>query len=358
MKKNLDLTNQDSILLLSDKGSSSEDYSCTEGSFFNEEDQNLIENKELYKKQNIINGSVSFVNKFEFIKNSNFFYKFYINNIPLILIMNILSLIFFLIIICTKIFFLFFMKSVDITNKFMLYIIFLFLPFILLTLVKIIVLYNEFKKNDKENENKDLMRLLVQKWNVYYSISLFLLSLNFILKILMVDIFNYHYKIILIVDILIILFSLIIIGIIYYFTKSSNNNILISKTIDIISFPLSISVLLSFVIINFVDQFNNLIYINSLNCFLLSCISLLVMVYYNDILFSFLILIYQMGGIKEISFYNMNFHLFCTLINFGFIIFMSIKNIRKGFLCSNDENSYSLIDEQFHYATEETNELI
>lgn len=65
-----------------------------------------------------------------------------------------------------------------------------------------------------------------------------------------------------------------------------------------------------------------------------------------------------MGGIKEISFYNMNFHLFCTLINFGFIIFMSIKNIRKGFLCSNDENSYSLIDEQFHYATEETNELI
>ena len=358
MEIKLDLSNQENSLLLSDRGSSSKDYSCTEGSFFNEEDQNLMENKELFNKQNIINGSVSFTNKFEFIKKSNFIYKFYINNTSLILIMNILSLIFFLLIICIKILFLFILKPADINNKFMLYIIFLFLPFILLTLIKNIVLYNESKVMDKESENnKDLMRLLVQKWNIYYSISIFLLSLNLIFKLLLVDIIGFRYKIIFVIEILIIIFSLILLVMIYYFTKSSNNNIIIIKTIDIISFPLSISVLLSFVIINFVDQIKNLIYINSIYCFLLSCISLLVMVYYNDILFSFVILIYQMGGINEISFYNMNFHLFCTLINLGFIIFMSIKNIRKGFLCANDENSYTLIDEQFHYNTEEeTNE--
>ena len=80
------------------------------------------------------------------------------------------------------------------------------------------------------------------------------------------------------------------------------------------------------------------------------------MVYYSDILFSFLILIYQMGGIKKISFYTMNFHLFCTLLNLGFTIFMSIKNVRNGALCSNDENNYILINEQIKYISEYTNE--
>ena len=353
MKNKIDLLkDENSSQLLSDKALTIEIFSATEGSFFEQEDQNLIENKELYNKQNILNGSISFINKFEFMKNSNYIYKFYINNTSLILIMNILSLIFLLFIICVKLIFLFFVRSIIINNKFMLYIIILFIPFILSTLIKIIVLYNEFKKNDKENENKDLMRLLIQKWNIYYSISIILLSLNFILKLILVDIFNIYYKIILITDLLIIIFSLLILGIIYYFTKSSNNNILIINTIDFISFPLSISVLLSFTIINCVDQMNNLIFSRSLYCFILMCISLLLMVYFNDILFSFLIFIYQMGGINEISFYNMNFHLFCTLINLGFIIFVSIKNIRKGSLFSNDDNNYLLIDDEFHYSAE------
>ena len=353
MKNKIDLLkDENSSQLLSDKALTSEVFSATEGSFFEQEDQNLIENKELYNKQNILNGSISFINKFEFMKNSNYIYKFYINNTSLILIMNILSLIFLLFIIGIKLVFLFFVRSIIINNKFMLYIIILFIPFILSTLIKIIVLYDEFKKNDKENENRDLMRLLIQKWNIYYSISIFLLSLNFLLKLLLVDLFNIYYKIILIIDLLIIIFSLIILGIIYYFTKSSNNNILIINTIDFISFPLSISVLLSFTIINCVDQMNNLIFNSSLYCFILLCISLLLMVYFNDILFSFLIFIYQMGGINEISFYNMNFHLFCTLINLGFIIFVSIKNIRKGSLFSNDDNNYLLIDDEFHYSAE------
>ena len=200
------------------------------------------------------------------------------------------------------------------------------------------------------------MRLLIQKWNIYYSISLLLLSLNSILKLIVIDRYNYRHKIILIIVILIILLSLIILGIIYYFTKSSDNNILIINLMDKISFPLSISILLSFEIINFVEQFNDLIYINNIFCFLLSCLSLVLMVYFNDILFSLLVMLYQMGGIKYISFHNMSFQLFCTLINMGFIIFMSIKNIRSGFCYQNNDNNYTLIDDQFQDNSEETND--
>ena len=109
MKNKIDFLKDESMSqLLSDKALpvTNEAFSATEGSFFEEEDQNLIENKELYNKQNIISGKVSFIDKFEFIKNSNYIYKFYTNNTSLILIMNILSLIFLLFIICIKLIFL------------------------------------------------------------------------------------------------------------------------------------------------------------------------------------------------------------------------------------------------------------
>jgi len=76
------------------------------------------------------------------------------------------------------------------------------------------------------------------------------------------------------------------------------------------------------------------------------------MVYYNDILCSFLIFLYQLGGIKHISFYNMSFHTFCTLINLGFIIFMTFKSIKKHFFAPADENVYCLVQEE----TNETND--
>ena len=341
--------------ILSEKESSSEVSSGTDGSFFDQEDANLIENKELDNRRNIINGSLSFINKFEFMKKTNLFYNLYVDNISFVLITNIISLLVLLIIIFVKSVYLFLSIS-KLSDYFMLAIIVSLVPFLTSTLSKIILLYNDYKNNDKENENRDLMRLLIQKWNIYYSISLFLLSLNSILKLIVIDRYNYRHKIILIIVILIILLSLIILGIIYYFTKSSDNNILIINLMDKISFPLSISILLSFEIINFVEQFNDLIYINNIFCFLLSCLSLVLMVYFNDILFSLLVMLYQMGGIKNISFHNMSFQLFCTLINMGFIIFMSIKNIRSGFCYQNNDNNYTLIDDQFQDNSEETND--
>ena len=275
------------------------------------------------------------------MKKTNLFYNLYVNNISLFLIINIISLLILLIIIFVKSLYLF-LSIRNLSDYFMLAIIASLIPFLASTLSKIILLYNDYKNNDKENENRDLMRLLIQKWNIYYSISLILLSLNSILKLIVI---------------LIILLSLIILGIIYYFTKSSDNNILIINLSDKISFPLSISILLSFEIINFVEQFNDLIYINNVFCFLLSCLSLVLMVYFNDILFSLLVMLYQMGGIKNMSFHNMSFQLFCTLINMGFIIFMSIKNIRSGFSHqNNNDNNYTLIDDQLQDNSEETND--
>lgn len=67
-------------------------------------------------------------------------------------------------------------------------------------------------------------------------------------------------------------------------------------------------------------------------------------------------MLYQMGGIKNISFHNMSFQLFCTLINMGFILFMSIKNLRSGFCYQNNDNNYTLIDDQFQDNSEETND--
>ena len=341
--------------ILQERESSSDVSSGTDGSFFDQEDVNLIENKELYNRKNIINGSLSFINKFEFMKKTNVFYNLYIDDISLVLIINIISLVILLLIILAKSIYLFLSIS-KLSDYFMMAIIVSLVPFLVSTLSKIIILYNDYKNNDKENENKDLMRLLIQKWNIYYSISLLLLSLNSILKLIVIDRYNYRHKIILIIVILIILLSLIILGIIYYFTKSSDNNILIVNLMDKISFPLSISILLSFEIINFVEQFNDLIYINNIFCFLLSCLSLVLMVYFNDILFSLLVMLYQMGGIKYISFHNMSFQLFCTLINMGFIIFMSIKNIRSGFCYQNNDDNYTLIDDQFQDNSEETND--
>ena len=341
--------------ILPERESSSDVSSGTDGSFFDQEDVNLIENKELDNRRNIINGSLSFINKFEFMKKTNLFYNLYVNNISLVLIINIISLLILLIIIFVKSVYQF-LSIRNLSDYFMLAIIASLIPFLASTLSKMILLYNDYKNNDKENENRDLMRLLIQKWNIYYSISLLLLSMNSILKLIIIDGYNYRHKIFLIIVVLIILLSLIILGIIYYFTKSSDNNILIINLMDKISFPLSISILLSFEIINFVEQFNDLIYINNVFCFLLSCLSLVLMVYFNDILFSLLVMLYQMGGIKNISFHNMSFQLFCTLINTGFIIFMSIKNLRNGFYYQNNDNNYTLIDDQFQDSSEETND--
>ena len=47
----------------------------------------------------------------------------------------------------------------------MMAIIALLVPFLASTLSKIILLYNDYKNKDKESENKDLMRLLIQNCN-------------------------------------------------------------------------------------------------------------------------------------------------------------------------------------------------
>lgn len=349
MKEQKSYLNEENYMVLSDEelsNGTSKISSGTEGSFFEDEDKNLLDKKELNKKKNLVNNAISFTNKFEYIKNANFIYLFYCENINIILIMNILSIICFLIIFIINLFFKIFFKKEVISNYYIILISVMLIPFLVFTLVKLISIFKIFRSNDEENdENKDIIKLIIQKWNIYYSISFFIFAINLSVKLIVIDIFQYNSKFILFLYIFNIFISLIIFGIIYYFTKSSNN-ILISNIIDIISFPLSISVLFCFTIIIFVEHFSILVYNSSLYCFLLSCLSLLLMVYYNDILFSFLIFLYQLGGIKNISFHYMNFHTFCTIFNLVFIFYMSFKSIRKHFFNQNEENVYSLIKEE------------
>ena len=329
-----------------DKASSSSEVlsSGTEGSFFDEEDKNLIE-KEMNIKKNVITNTLSFTNKFEFNKNGNCLYNFTCQNKIGILLMNIFSIILFLLAFNIEIIFYIIFKVEKISNYFIIIISILLLPFLICTLIKMIKMLKNSELKDNDIENKDLNRLVIQKWNIYYSISLFLFTINLITKLLFIDILRYHSKIILFFVLLIIIFSLVIFGIIYYLTKSSNN-ILITGLMDNISFPLSISMFFSFIIIMCIEQFKTLIYTSPLYSFLISCISLLLMVYYDDILFAFIIFLYQLGGIKSLSFYNMNFHTFCTLINLGFILFMTFKSIRKNFFSQTDDNVYSLVYEE------------
>ena len=343
--------NNGNNLIVSDNlSSSSEKSSGTEGSFFDEEDKNLLE-KVVNNKKGVINNKTSFTNKFEFIKNSNCIYNLYCENIKSILLMNIFSIILFLLSFVIKLIFQLFIDKKIVSHYNIILISLILIPFLIFTLIRMIILFKNLESKDNDNVNKDLVRLVKQKWNIYYAISLFLLSVNFMMKLIVIDILHYYYKIFLILDVSFIFLSSIIFGIIYYLTKSSSN-ILISNIIDNISFPLSISVVFAFMIVICLEQIKSLIYDSPIYVFLLTCISLLFMVYYNDILCSFLIFLYQLGGIKHISFYNMSFHTFCTLINLGFIIFMTFKSIKKHFFAPADENVYCLVQEE----TNETND--
>ena len=337
--------NGEAKIILSDEPSSEEVSSGTNGSFFQDEDYNLIDNKDTINKKNLVNNLNSFTNKFEFLKNSNFIYYLYCENIASLLLINILSIIIFIIAFISKMVYKIFFVNEIFSNYCMLLISVILIPFLICTLGNMINIYNKLGLKEEENENKDLIKLIIQKWNIYYPLSLFLLTINFSVKLIMIDILMYHYKIVSIFNILIILLSLVIFGIIYYLTKSSNN-ILITNITDNISFSLSISVLFSFTTIICIETFKTLIYNSKIYIFLLSCLSLVLMAYYNDILSAFLIFLYQLGGIKNISFHNMNFHTFCTLINLVFIIFITFKSIKKNYFSNDEDDLYILIKEE------------
>ena len=345
MKENEEINQERVNIISSNNQSSNEISSGTEESFFEEEDKNLIE-KVAHNKTDILKNKISFTNKFELLKSSNFLYHFYCENINVILLMNIFSIILFLFVFVVKLIFKIFFNLVNLSDFSIILISILLIPFLFCTLIKMITIYKNLKSNkNDDNENKDLETLIIQKWNIYYSISLFLLTINFVMKLMLIDVFYYRYKIILILNLPIIFLSLSLFGLIYYLTKSSNN-IIITNLIDNIAFPLSISVLFSFIIIIFVEQIKLLIYNSLLYTFILTCVSLVLMSYYNDILFAIFIFLYQLGGIKSISFYNMNFNTFCALVNLVFIIFITIKSIRKHFFTQPDDNSYVLVVEE------------
>ncbi len=183
-------------IILSDEPSSEEVSSGTNGSFFQDEDYNLIDNKDTKNKKNLVNNLNSFTNKFEFLKNSNFIYYLYCENIASLLLINILSIIIFIIAFISKMVYKIFFVNEIFSNYCMLLISVILIPFLICTLGNMINIYNKLGLKEEENENKDLIKLIIQKWNIYYPLSLFLLTINFSVKLIMIDILMYHYKIV------------------------------------------------------------------------------------------------------------------------------------------------------------------
>ena len=173
MKEQKSYLNEENYMVLSDEelsNGTSKISSGTEGSFFEDEDKNLLDKKELNKKKNLVNNAISFTNKFEYIKNANFIYLFYCENINIILLMNILSIICFLIIFIINLFFKIFFKKEVISNYYIILISVMLIPFLVFTLVKLISIFKIFRSNDEENdENKDIIKLIIQKWNILFN---------------------------------------------------------------------------------------------------------------------------------------------------------------------------------------------
>ena len=143
-RENMDIQdknfNDGNNLILSDNLSSDVKSSGTEGSYFEDEDKNLIE-KAINNKTDVINNKISFTKKFEFIKNSNCIYNLYCENIKCILLINIFSIILFLIALIIKLICKIFYNKTNISDFYIILISMMLIPFLVSTLIRMIIIY-------------------------------------------------------------------------------------------------------------------------------------------------------------------------------------------------------------------------
>ena len=323
----------------------------TSDSFRNDEDLNLLTKPDLRNfnsREIFVNGMESFTDKYLFIQSNNSIFRYLTtNNISLLLLMNIFSLSSLLFLITIKTYF-----NLFVTNKVIFFLNILLIIFESCSLIKNILLYQCLTEKKINKDDNDILNFLLQKWNMAYPISIFIFSLNIFFQIFFEDIFTIqkNFSIVLkIAEFIIQLLVLTILSFIYYESKSNENgNLLydiINNIFDWISFPLSFSALLSFVIIFFVD-FINLSLIDIKNfCFLiLTGVSVLVMVYYNDFILPIFVLIYQFGRANQIFSFSLNFQKICTAINFCLIVYLFIK-INRDKTNINEDERYKLLND-------------
>ena len=329
-------------------------------SYRNDEDLNLLNKPDLNNpnsREIFVNGVESFIDKFLFIKSNNLFFRYIItNDASLLLLMYIISLTTLILLLAIKLYFNFF-----VSNKIFSFLSILIIPFEFCSLIKNILLYRDLTEKKINKDDNDILMLFLQKWNMIYPISIFIFSLNIFFQIFFEDIFPLQNKfsiVIKIIEIIMQFLTLIILSFIYYESKSNKNgNLLydiINNVFSWVSFPLSFSALLSFVLIVFVDYIN-LIVIDIKNfCFLIiTGVSILVMVYYNDFILPIFVLIYQFCTGNQLFNLEFNFQKICIVTNFCLIIYLFVKMYRDKINVIEDDK-YNLLKDEINYSTKES----
>lgn len=187
--------------------------------------------------------------------------------------------------------------------------IFLFVSFVN---VAVVFTFLRFIYIDARTE-KDVKRVIKEHYSFNYFIANMTLSFSFITPIFIKNHSSFY-------SLLFALISLFNFFSIYYSYKSKEENIIIKDNFDFVSLSYSLTIILSFSVTYIADILNNL-YQCDFYSIALTLMSIVLIAYYNDILFCFCVLIYQIGVFntnwKDLSEISTMF----TAICFGYVAF-------------------------------------
>ena len=182
------------------------------------------------------------------------------------------------------------------------------------------------------NQKDDVKKIIFYHYSFYYIIALniyviYFLCLNYIPR---------NNKCKNIGMLILAILGIILIGYTYFNYKRREKNYIINKYFNYFSLSLSLSALFSF---SFIILINTCIIIfkSSIYFIILTIISIIFLTYYNDIIFSCFILLYQISFLHEIKPYKIYFKINIIVISIC-IICSLIFNYNKKNMNKNNEN--------------------
>lgn len=318
-------------------------------SYRNDEDENLLSNPDLQKinnqKETFIGGIESFTDKYQYNQSNNQLCKYLMTkNISLFLIMNIISLVIILISFIIK--FCFILYKIKTTSyKIISFLIFLVTIFQFCSLIKYISFYRDYiDKKITRNENEIIM-IILQKWNLFYSICILIFSLSIFFSILREDMYFFqNISWIKLLELILQIITLLILSLIYY-GGNLNKNVAINMSgslFNLIAIPFSFSSLLSFVLIIIINSltysfFINLNYLKNSFFIFMTCVAILVMVYRYDFILPIFNIIYQLANTDQMFDFSINIQKICVILNLCLIVIFFKKMIDNEQNVNDDE---------------------
>ena len=138
---------------------------------------------------------------------------------------------------------------------------------------------------------KDVKKIIKEHYSFNFFIANISLSISFIIPFFITTNKNVY-------SLIFALISLLNFSAIYYSYKSKEDNIIIKENFDFISLSYSMTIILSFTVTYIVD-ISNFLYQSELYAIALTLLSIVLISYYNDVLFCFCVLIYQIGSVNN-----------------------------------------------------------